>query len=104
METLTHTLEKQSQAIEKKLEPLQKEHQVLLELIGDAAFYTAEYDAQREEIISKEGTLGKEIAALEEKWLELQNEIEEITGEVDGTSLLASGLGAERAKNERPHE
>lgn len=81
----TRPLEKQSQAIEKKLEPLQKEHQALLELIGDAAFYTAEYDAQREEIISKEGTLGKEIAALEEKWLELQTEIEEIIAQLDET-------------------
>ena len=75
----TRPLKKQSQAIEKKLEPLQKEHQELLELISDSAFYTAKYDAQREDVIAREGTLSKQIADLEEEWLTLQMEIETLT-------------------------
>jgi len=75
----TGPLKKQSHAIEKKLEPLQKEHQELLELIGDSAFYTTEYDAQREDIIAREGALSKDIADLEEEWLALQMEIESLT-------------------------
>lgn len=75
---LTRPLQKQSQSIEKKLEPLQKEHQELLELIASPEFYTEEYEAQREEIIAKQGALSKEIEMLEEKWLELQTEIEAI--------------------------
>ena len=82
---LTRPLEKQCNAIEARLEPLHHKHQQLLELISTPSFYTPEYEHQREDILAQEGLLSKEIATLEEQWLELQAEIENIKNNKDSS-------------------
>lgn len=71
-------LENELKKVETALEKKQKEHDELLALISDEAFYTSQYDDTRAETLAREGSLDKDIDELEERWLALQEELESI--------------------------
>ncbi len=79
--TLRRPLEKQITYIEKRMEQQQQRLDELDSLIADPAFYEDAYKQERPERLAEHGELNKSLAELEEQWLALHEQIEQIEAE-----------------------
>jgi len=75
---LTRPIEAAIRDIEQRLEKYTAERDTLHEKMSSDSFYNDEMSEERAAIIAREGQLSKEIAALEEEWLEQQEKLESI--------------------------
>lgn len=78
---LRRPLEQEVKKIEAALNKKQKEHNELLELMGQDEFYSEAYASQRADHLARAGQLGKEIESLEERWLQCQEQLEAISAD-----------------------
>lgn len=81
MATLRRPLEKQITYIEKRMEQQRQRLDELNCLIADPAFYEDAYKQERPERLAEHGELNKSLAELEEQWLALHEQIEQIEAE-----------------------
>lgn len=81
MATLRRPLEKQITYIEKRMEQQRQRLDELNSLIADPAFYEDAYKQERPERLAEHGELNKSLAELEEQWLALHEQIEQIEAE-----------------------
>ncbi len=79
--TLRRPLEKQITYIEKRMEQQQQRLDELDSLIADPAFYEDAYKQERPERLAEHGELNKSLTELEEQWLALHEQIEQIEAE-----------------------
>lgn len=79
--TLRRPLEKQITYIEKRMEQQQQRLDELDSLIANPAFYEDAYKQERPERLAEHGELNKSLAELEEQWLALHEQIEQIEAE-----------------------
>ncbi|CAJ0799314.1 hypothetical protein LMG18090_03833 [Ralstonia mannitolilytica] len=66
------------EAIEKRMTPLQKEKAELEAFLADSAAYEEANKARMMESLRRQAEINTELDALEERWLELHEQLEQI--------------------------
>ena len=75
---LRKPLQKDVDAIEKRMAPLQKEKAELEAFLADSAAYEEANKARMMESLRRQAEINTELGALEERWLELHEQLEQI--------------------------
>jgi len=79
LSALRKPLETRLAKVEAEMEEARARLAALDALIADPDFYSDERRAERQQALSEHGELGKKMGALEEAWLEIQEELETLT-------------------------